>query len=80
MNIINASVSAHIRKRHDIEAEVNEQEGHKHITLRIGGPFGVTLYINDREKALEIASLLERAAHKWIADDEILDSEREAWT
>lgn len=62
---VNVSVSAHIRSWHDIEAEVNEHEGHKYITLGAGGAFGVTLYINDREKALEIASLLERAAQEW---------------
>lgn len=62
---IDASVSVHIRNWHDIEAEVNEQEGHKYMTLSAGGALGVTLYINDREKALEIASLLERAAQQW---------------
>ncbi len=41
--------------------EYTDEDG-KYIVLHIGE---ASIFINDREKALEIASLLDRAAQQW---------------
>lgn len=62
---IYTSVSVHIHSRHEIEAGMNEQEGRRYMALGAGGAFGVTLYINDKSKALEIANAIISAAQQW---------------
>lgn len=56
------SVYAHIRKDEEVSVELQEGDGGRYVTLEAGG---LTVFINDRAKALEIASLLERAAQEW---------------
>ena len=61
------SASIHVAQDSDVRVSVEKLETNssKYAVLSIGD---ATLFINSREKALEIARLLEQAAKKW--DDE----------
>ena len=61
------SASIHVAQDSDVRVSVEKLETNdsKYAVLSIGY---ATLFINSREKALEIARLLEQAAQKW--DDE----------
>ena len=63
------SASIHVAQDSDVSVSVEKLETNssKYAVLSIGD---ATIFINSREKALEIARLLEQAAQKW--DDEKL--------
>lgn len=56
------SVYAHIKETAEISVRLQEGEAGKFCAFSAGD---LTVLINSREKLLEIASLLERAAQKW---------------
>lgn len=56
------SVYAHIRHDTDVTVAMQEGEAGKYAVLSAGE---LSVFINSREKALELASLLEKAAQKW---------------
>lgn len=56
------SVYAHIEREAAVTVELREAEAGKYAVLRSGD---LSVFINSREMALEIASLLESAAQKW---------------
>lgn len=56
------SVYAHIRKDAEVIVELKENKDGRYVTLDTGD---LTVFVNSREKALEIASLLEQAAQQW---------------
>ena len=63
-------ISASIHVAHDSDVNVSidklETNNSKYAVLSIGD---ATIFINSREKALEISSLLEQAAQKWEDED-----------
>lgn len=60
------SVYAHVRNDAEVTIKLRENKDGRYVTLETGD---LTVFINDREKLLEIASLLERAAQKWEGDE-----------
>lgn len=56
------TVYAHIRRDEEVAVALQEGEAGKYAVLEAGK---LSVFINSREKALEIASLLESAAQKW---------------
>ena len=62
------SASIHVAPDSDVSVSVEKLETNdsKYAVLSIGY---ATLFINSREKALEIACLLEQAAKKWEDED-----------
>lgn len=58
------TIRASIHVHQGEEANIFEyaDEGGKYIVLHIGE---ASIFINDRAKALEIASMLEKAAQEW---------------
>lgn len=62
---MNVSVYAHITNTTEISVRMQESEAGKYAALEADD---LAVFIDSREKALEIASLLESAAQKW--DDE----------
>ena len=59
---MNISVYAHIRCDEKVAVELRDGEAGKYAVLEAGD---LSVFINDRAKALELASLLERAAQSW---------------
>ena len=63
-------ISASIHVAHDSDVNVSidklETNNSNYAVLSIGD---ATIFINSREKALEISSLLEQAAQKWEDED-----------
>lgn len=55
-------VYAHIRCDADVAVDLLEGEAGKYVALSAGE---LSVFINSREKALELASLLEQAAQQW---------------
>ena len=64
--IITASI--HVAQDSDVRVSVEKLNGNnsKYAVLSIGD---ATIFINSREKALEISCLLEQAAQKWEDED-----------
>lgn len=66
-------ISASIHVAHDSDVNVSidklETNNRKYAVLLIGD---ATIFINSREKALEISRKLEQAAQKW--EDEVLSN------
>lgn len=64
--IIRASI--HVSHDSDVNVSVEQLKPNdkKYAVLSIGD---ATLFINSREKALEISCLLEQAAQKWDEED-----------
>ena len=64
--IITASI--HVAQDSDVRVSVEKLDGNnsKYAALSIGN---ATIFINSREKALEISCLLEQAAQKWEDED-----------
>lgn len=60
---MNISVYAHIHKDEEVLVELQEGDSGKYAAVRSGG---LTVFINSREKALELASQLEQTAQKWV--------------
>ena len=62
------SASIHVAQDSDVRVSVEKLETNssKYAVLSIGD---ATLFINSREKALEISRLLEQAAKKWDDED-----------
>lgn len=60
--------SIHVASDSDVSVCVDklETDGKKYAVLSIGD---ATIFINSREKALEISFLLEQAAKKWDEED-----------
>ena len=56
------SVFAHIHEDAEVTVEPQEGDGGKYAVLSAGE---LSVFINSRETALEIASLLEKAAREW---------------
>lgn len=56
------SVYAHIRNDADVAVELQEGNSGRYAVLSAGE---LSVFINDREKLLELASLLENAAQQW---------------
>lgn len=56
------SVYTHIYPSTEVSATLQEGEDGKYVALSAGR---LSVFIDSREKALEIASLLEQAAQKW---------------
>lgn len=59
-------VYAHVRNDAEVTVELQENKGGRYVTLGTGG---LTVFINDREKLLEVASLLEQAAQEWEGEE-----------
>lgn len=66
------SVYAHIQKDTEVAVNLQESQIGKSVTLEAGD---LAVLIHNREKLLEIASLLENAAQKWV-DEKLLDKEQ----
>ena len=64
--IITASI--HVAQDSDVRVSVEKLDSNnsKYAVLSIGD---ATIFINSREKALEISCLLEQAAQKWEDED-----------
>ena len=64
--IITASI--HVAQDSDVRVSVEklDSNNNKYAVLSIGD---ATIFINSREKALEISCLLEQAAQKWEDED-----------
>ena len=64
--IITASI--HVEQDSDVRVSVEklDSNNNKYAALSIGN---ATIFINSREKALEISCLLEQAAQKWEDED-----------
>lgn len=60
------SVYAHIRRDAELTIKLRENKDGRYVTLDTGD---LTVFISDREKLLEIASLLENAAQKWEGEE-----------
>ena len=62
------SASIHVAHDSDVSVRVDKLETNnsKYAALSIGD---ATIFINSREKALEISCLLEQAAQKWEDED-----------
>lgn len=62
------TISASIHVHQEEEANIFEytDEAGKYIVLHIGE---ASIFINDRAKALEIASMLQQAAQKWEGEE-----------
>lgn len=60
------SVRVHIAKATEISVAVQESQVGKYAAFSTGD---LTALIHDREKLLEIASLLENAAQKWVEEE-----------
>lgn len=56
------SVYAHIRRDEEVAVELQDGIAGICAVLEVGD---LSVFINSREKALELASLLERAAQRW---------------
>lgn len=56
------SVYAHIPQEVEVYVTLQDGDAGRYAMLNTGG---LTVFIKDREKALELASLLERAAQQW---------------
>ena len=56
------SVYAHIRPDTVVEADLQADKAGTYLVLSAGG---LDIFIRDREKLLEIASMLEGAAQNW---------------
>jgi hypothetical protein len=56
------SVYAHIRRDEEVAVELQEGDSGRYAVLDAGE---LSVFINSREKVLELASLLERAAQQW---------------
>lgn len=65
------TTGAHIYESTPVHVALRtEQEGgHEYMVLNIGEDGQMTVFINDRAKALEIASQLELAAQKMKGED-----------
>lgn len=59
---MNISVYAHIHKDTEVTMGLRDGTAGRYAVLEAGG---LSVFINDREKLLEIASLLEKAAQQW---------------
>lgn len=55
-------VYAHIRRDEEVAVELQDGDSGRYAVLEAGE---LAVFINDREKAMELASLLERAARQW---------------
>ena len=62
------SASIHVYQDSDVSVKVEKlkMNNRKYAVLSIGD---ATIFINSREKALEISCLLEQAAQKWEDED-----------
>ena len=62
------SASIHVEQDSDVRVSVEklDSNNNKYAVLSIGN---ATIFINSREKALEISCLLEQAAQKWEDKD-----------
>lgn len=56
------SVFAHIRRDEEVAVELQDGDAGRYAVLDVGD---LSVFINSREKALELASLLEKAAQNW---------------
>ena len=65
--IITASIHVAQDSNVSVSVEKLESNNSKYAVLSIGD---ATIFINSREKALEISCLLEQAAQKWDDEDE----------
>lgn len=67
---MSTTIRASIHVAHDSDVNVSidklETNNSKYAVLSIGG---ATIFINSREKALEISRQLEQAAQKWEDED-----------
>ncbi len=67
------SVSIHVSPADEARIFKHRNDaGKEYIVLSISG---ASIFINDRSKALEIASVLENAAQQWD-DEKLLDKEQ----
>jgi hypothetical protein len=56
------SVYAHVQRDAEVRVDLQDGDAGRYAVLKTGC---LSVFINDREKALEIANLLEQAAQKW---------------
>lgn len=71
METMNILVNAHIWEGHSVSAEMHELEGRGYMVVTVDGArAGVSLFINDKNKALEIADAIISAAEGWQEDQE----------
>ena len=70
------SVLVHVESDSDVNMRVDklERNNSKYAVLSIGD---LTLFINSREKLLEISRLLEQAAQEWKEEVEVEEVEEE---
>lgn len=60
------SVFAHINNDAEVAVELQDGLAGRYAVLEAGE---LSVFINDREKLLELASLLEKAAKKWEGEE-----------